>query len=45
MNASEREREVQELFLLLREIRTLDPEMYAEMVADMRRQVAENEKK
>jgi len=39
-----REREVQELFDLLRELRTLDPESYAELVADMRRQVAENEK-
>ena len=39
-----REREIQELFDLLRELRTLDPESYAELVADMRRQVAENEK-
>ena len=39
-----REREIQELFDLLRELRTLDPDAYDELVADMRRQVAENEK-
>lgn len=44
MTTTERQREVLELFELLHELRTLDPENYAEVLADMRRQAAGDEK-